>query len=246
MSRKGLRRSAKVLQLVVRAEWRTFAAIVFGALIYTFGVMSFTVPFRLPDAGVTGIAVLLNYRFGIPLPVVIGISNVVLLAWAWRELPLRVTLWTIFSVLLLSVLMKVMNGAPFASTDQKLLIVLIGGAIKGYGVGIVLRSGGSLGGLDIVILYLQKKYGVEIGKYNFFINMCILAAGAFIVGVENAMFGLVGIYASSLAIDSAISSFDRRRLILVIAKDTKSVIDYISTALARGSTVLSASGGYSG
>jgi uncharacterized membrane-anchored protein YitT (DUF2179 family) len=76
--------------------------------------------------------------------------------------------------------------------------------------------------------------------------MCILAASIFIVGVENAMLGLVGVYASSLTIDSTVSAFDRRRLIFVITKDTQAVIDYITLKLRRGSTVISAHGAYSG
>jgi uncharacterized membrane-anchored protein YitT (DUF2179 family) len=234
------------LPVIFKAEWKTLFAVVFGSFVYTFGVMSFTVPFRFPDSGVTGIAVLINYSFGISLPLLVGIANIVLLTWAWRELQLHVVVWTIFGVALVTLLMRLMGNIPFAHTDQKLLIVIIGGVIKGYGSGVVFKAGGSLGGLDIPILYLQKKYGIEIGKYSFYINMCILGASAFVVGVENAMLGLVGVYASSLTVDNTISAFDRRRLILVIAKDTDAVVDYISTSLGRGSTILSATGGYSG
>lgn len=244
--RRGFKKFFRILPVVAKAEWRTLLAVVLGSIIYTFGVMSFTVPFRFPDSGVTGIAVLINYSFGISLPLLVGAANIALLAWAWRELQTHVVVWTIFGVLLVTFLMRVMGDIPFAHTDQKLLIVIIGGVIKGYGGGIVFRAGGSLGGLDIVILYLQKKYGIEIGKYSFYINMCILGISAFVVGVENAMLGLVGVYASSLTIDSTISAFDRRRLILVIAKDTDAVVDYISTELGRGSTIISAKGGYSG
>ncbi|MDR1514684.1 MAG: YitT family protein [Synergistaceae bacterium] len=245
-AKKEIRKFFKKLPIVAKAEWRTLITVSVGAVIYTFGVMSFTVPFQFPDSGVTGISVLLNYKFGIPLPLMVSIANIVLLAWAWRELSTRVIIWTIYGVFLVSMLMHLMDGVPFPHTDQKLLIALIGGAIKGYGCGIVFRSGGSLGGLDIVILYLQKKFGVEIGKYSFYFNMFILGASVFVVGVENAMFGLLAVYASSLAIDNTISSFDKRRLIFVITKDTQSVIDYITMTLRRGATVISAHGGYSG
>jgi uncharacterized membrane-anchored protein YitT (DUF2179 family) len=243
---RGFRKILKKLPILAKAEWRTFMAVSVGAFIYTFGVMSFTLPFRFPDSGVTGISVLLNYQFGISLPLMVSVANIVLLAWAWRELSARVVIWTIYGVLLVTLLMHLMDGVPFPHTDQMLLIALMGGAIKGYGSGIVFRSGGSLGGLDIVVLYLQKKYGVEIGKYSFYFNLCILGASVFVVGVENAMFGLMGVYASSLAIDNAISSFEKRRLIFVIAKDTQAVIDYITSTLRRGATIISAHGGYSG
>ncbi|MDR0616194.1 MAG: YitT family protein [Synergistaceae bacterium] len=244
--KREFRKILRKLPILVRAEWKTLFPVSIGAVIYTFGVMSFTVPFRFPDSGVTGISVLLNYQLGISLPLMVSVANIVLLAWAWRELSARVVFWTIYGVLLVTVLMHLMEGAPFPNTDQKLLIALMGGAIKGYGSGVVFRSGGSLGGIDIVILYLQKKYGVEIGKYSFYFNLCILGASVFVVGAENAMFGLMGVYTSSLAIDNAISSFEKRRLIFVITNDPQAVIDYISSTLRRGTTVISAHGGYSG
>lgn len=245
MNRRGAKKVIRMLPHVAKAEWSTLLAVVTGSLCYTLGVMVFTVPFRFPDSGVTGIAVLLNYQFGLSLPLLVGIANVVLLVWAWRELSLRVVLWTIFSVGLITLLMRVMEGMPYPDTDQRLLIALFGGAIKGYGGGIVLRTGASMGGLDIVILYLQKKYGIEVGKYNFYINMCIIGASSLVVGVENAMFGLVGIYASSLMIDNTISSFDRRRLIFVVTRDPEPIVHYITTEIARGATIIDAHGGYS-
>lgn len=243
--KRELKKILKVLPIVAKAEWPTFFVVLFGSVIYSAGVMAFTVPFRLPDSGVTGISVLLNYSLGLSVPLCVAAANVALLAWAWRELSLRLVLWTIVSVGLNSFLMKLFDGMPHPDTDQMLLIALIGGAIKGYGGGIVLRNGVSMGGLDIVVLYLQKKYGVEVGKYSFYINMCIIGASTFIVGVENAMLGFASIYASSQMIDSTITSFDKRRQVFIITKNPCPIVAFIS-ALGRGSTILDAHGGYSG
>jgi uncharacterized membrane-anchored protein YitT (DUF2179 family) len=245
-NRRGFKKLMVMAPIVARAEMGSLVAVVFGCVIYTFGVMSFTVPFRFPDSGVTGVAMLINYTTGASLPLMVAAANVALLAWAWKELSIRVVMWTIFSVALISILMEAMENMPFAHTDQKLLIALIGGAIKGYGGGVTLHTGASMGGLDIVSLYMQKKYGVEIGKFNFYINMCIIGAGAFVVGVENAMLGLVSVYASSLAIDSTMSSFDRRRLVLVVTKNPQPVLNFVTAELGRGATIIEAHGGYSG
>ena len=110
----------------------------------------------------------------------------------------------------------------------------------------VLRSGGSLGGLDIVVLYLQKKFGIEVGKYSFYFNLVILGVGSFIVGVENAMLGLVGVYASSVAIDNVLTSFDKRQHIFIITKDPQPIVDYVTHDMGRGATIIDAKGGYSG
>jgi uncharacterized membrane-anchored protein YitT (DUF2179 family) len=235
-----------MLPAIVRAERGTLVAVLLGCIVYAFGVMAFTVPFRFPDAGVTGVGVLLDYAVGIPFSLVVGVANVVLIAWAWRELSLRLVLWTIFAVALLTLLFQLMKDIPHPPTDQKLLIALIGGAIKGFGCGIVLREGASTGGLDVVILYLRNRYGLEVGKFNFYINMCIILGSSFVVGVENAMFGLVMVYTTSLMMGGTISSFDRRSLIYVITKDPDSVVHFVNAELRRGTTIIDARGGYSG
>lgn len=246
LSRKGFKRQGRRLSVIARAEWSTLLSVIAGTIIYAVGVMAFTVPFRFPDAGVTGLAVLANYALGLSPAIIIAVANVALLAWAWRELSVRLILWTIFGVVFLTVLMQLLQGMPFVHTQDRLLISLFGGAIKGFGAGMVLRSGASMGGLDIIVLYLRKRYGIEVGKYNFYINMVILGISSFVVGFENAMFGLVGVYASSVMIDSAISSFDRRRLVFVITKDPEPVVKFITTELGRGATLIDAHGGYSG
>jgi uncharacterized membrane-anchored protein YitT (DUF2179 family) len=217
-----------------------------GNLIYTFGVMSFTVPFRFPDSGVTGIAVLLNYSLGLSLPLTVAVANVILLLLAGKELSMRFVLWTIYSVTLITALMRIMGEIPFPHTDQRLLIALIGGAVKGYGAGIVIRMGASSGGLDIVTSYLRKRFGVEIGKYNFYINLVIIGAGVFVVDVENAMLGLIGVYASSVAMDNTITEFDKRKLVFVVTGEPNPIIDHVTHELKRGATLIDAHGGYSG
>jgi len=69
-----------------RKELPTFALMTFGTLIVAFGIMSLTIPYRLPDSGVSGIAVLTNYAFGISPAWVVGVANIILLAWGMKEL----------------------------------------------------------------------------------------------------------------------------------------------------------------
>ncbi|MDR3165364.1 MAG: YitT family protein [Synergistaceae bacterium] len=246
MNKRGLKKFAAMGIIMAKAEWSTLLAVIFGCVVYTFGVMSFTIPFQFPDSGVTGIAILLKYAFGFSLPLMVGIANLALLVMAWRELSPRVVMWTVFSVALITVLMKLMNDVPFPRTDQKLLVAVISGVIKGYGGGLVFHMGASMGGLDIVSLYMQKKYGVEVGRFSFYINMFIIGASTLVVGTENAMLGLVSVFASSFMTDSTLSSFDKRRLVMVITKDPDPVLHFVTKELGRGVTVIESHGGYSG
>ena len=132
------------------------------------------------------------------------------------------------------------------ATSEGIRLYLASGLIKGVGGGLVFRTGVSGGGMDIVIAVLRKRYGIEVGRFSFYINMLILGGSMGIVGMEKMLYGFVASYVSGQSIDSVLSSFDKRRLVLIMAKDTKPVVRYISDELRRGSTVLYGEGGFSG
>ena len=234
------------MELFVLSEWSTFVISTLGSLLYTIGVIGFTLPYRFPDAGVMGIAIILKYTIGLAPSISSLIANVILLAWGGRELSKRFVAWTIYNVLLISFLLEALNFVQFPVVNDMFLVAIAGGIIKGVGGGLIFRTGVSGGGMDIVIAVLRKRYGIEVGRYSFYINMVILGVSMGIVGLEKMLYGFVASYVSGQTMDSVLSSFDKRRLVLIMAKDTKPVVKYISDELHRGSTVLYGEGGFSG
>jgi uncharacterized membrane-anchored protein YitT (DUF2179 family) len=234
------------MELFVLSEWSTFVISTIGSLLYTIGVIGFTLPYRFPDAGVMGIAIILKYAIGLAPSITSLVANVFLLLWGGRELSKRFVAWTIYNVLLISFLLEALSFVQFPIVNDMFLVAIAGGIIKGVGGGMVFRTGVSMGGMDIVIAVLRKRYGIEVGRYSFYTNMVILGVSMGIVGLEKMLYGFVASYVSGQTTDSVLSSFDKRRLVLIMAKDTKPVVKYISDELHRGSTVLYGEGGFSG
>ena len=241
-----LKHLAVKTELFVLNEWSTFAISTIGSLMYTVGVIGFTLPYRFPDSGVMGIAILLKYTIGLAPSITSLVANVFLLAWGGRELSKRFVAWTIYNVLLISFLLEALKFIKFPMLNDMILVAIAGGIIKGIGGGLIFRTGVSGGGTDIIIAVLRKRYGIEVGRYSFYINMLILGGSVGIVGMEKMLYGFVASYVSGQGIDSVLSSFDKRRLVLIMAKETKPVVKYISEELNRGSTVLYGEGGFSG
>jgi uncharacterized membrane-anchored protein YitT (DUF2179 family) len=241
-----LRYFYRKIRILVLSEWMTFVISTLGSTIYTIGVLGFTLPYHFPDTGVMGIAVILKYTIGLSPAAVTLVANTILMAWGRRELPKRFVTWTVYNVLLISFLLEALSWIQLPQISDMFLVAIAGGIIKGVGLGMVFRTGTCSGGLDIVVAVLRKRFGIEVGKYSFYINMFILAASISIVGLENMLFGVVSSYVLGQTIDNVISSFDRRRLVFIITEKTDTVIEYISNELHRGTTVLYGQGGFSG
>ncbi len=241
---RNLRVMSKKAQIIMRNELPTFIMSTLGVIIFSLGVVCFTLPYEFPDIGVIGIAVILKYSMGFSPALTNLIINAVLLLWGGRQLSKRFIAWTIYNTVLLSLTLQVLSNIDVPYVTDTFLVAVAGGLIKGVGLGMVFRTGGSSGGTDIVVAVLRKKLGVEIGKYTFYLNMLILSASVGIVGLEKVLFGFVACYIMGQAMDNVISSFDKRRLVFIVAKETNQIVDYISEELPRGSTVLYGEGGY--
>lgn len=232
--------------LTARNEFSTFFICTIGVTLYTVGVVGFVLPYHFPDAGVMGISVLLKYTLGFSPSVVNLVINAALIVWGAKQLSKRFVFWTIYNILLLTILLEAMSGIAFPHISDMFLVAVAGGILKGVGLGMVFRTGGSSGGLDIVVSILRKRMGIEMGRYSFYINMVILGAATGVVGMEKVLFGLVACYITGQTMDNVLSSFDKRRLVFIIAPigNQDAILEYISSTLNKGATLFDSKGGY--
>lgn len=231
---------------MVRRERSTFCTSTIGTLLMCFGIMALTIPYRFPDTGVTGLAILSNYAWGLSPAWIIAILNTFLFVWGWRQLSPRFVLWTIYVVALTTAGLKLFGMFHYPLIRETLLAAILGGVIKGLGIGLVIRDGSSTGGTDIVAVALRKRYGVDIGMYNFYINIAILLGSYFVVGLEGVLFGGVMLYTEGIVIDNVLRSFDRRKQLFIVTSKVKETKQFIIGELDKSATLLWGEGAYSG
>lgn len=242
--RKPLNRAS-----LVQKEWTSFLLITFGTLLYALGILTLTIPFRFPDSGVAGIAVLSKYIWKISPAWVVVVTNAILLTWGWKKLSARFVLWTLYTAALLAFLLKVGENIPAIPLDMKteaLLAAILSGVIKGLGNSMIFRARSSLGGTDVIVVALRERYGIEVGKFTFYINVVILGISLPIVGLQGAIYGLLSIYTNALITDSLLQSFDRRKQVMIITENHDLVSNYIMSELHRGVTYFPVEGAYTG
>lgn len=246
MDKKNFKKILMHIYHLLKQEKDSFLTITFGTTISVIATLTLIMPFKFPDSGLTGLAVLSSYVFNISPSWLFAIGNAALLIWGWKELSPRFVILTIYGVGLFSFLLKLLEFIPAPSLDDLFLIAVFAGVIKGIGGGLVFRSGASLGGTDIVVVALRNRYGVEVGKYGFYINLAVLLISAPVIGIERTVYGLVAIYISGIAVDGVLRSFDRRRQVFVISKKYDQVKDFVINGLGRGVTLLKGEGGFTG
>lgn len=227
----------------IKTEWKAVAIIIIASSLQAFAVRYFTLHYRFPDLGVSGIAVLTNYMFGISPNWVILIGNILLVTWAWKDLNIRFLSLTLTAIFTFSTMLSVFEHFPLPLPEDKFMATVITGLLKGTAAGLMFNVGGSGGGTDIVAVALRRRYGIEVGRFSMFINFFILGLSIGVVGLEAVVYGAVGLYVNGVTVDNVTRSFDTRKQAIIITNIPDEVSKFINEH-GRGVTRLEGIGGY--
>ena len=233
-------------------DWNTlkdYLLILLGAFLQALSMRLFLVPASLVSGGISGIAQILHYSLGWPIGLVVLLGNIPLFIIGWRYLggP-RFTLRTLFSIVVFSiftdVLIAITGSDPI--TNDILLNTLYGGILLGVGLGIVYLGRGTSGGTDILGRILNQRLGMSISMAYLLTDSFAVILAGFFFGWEKALYGLIMIFLSGVAADTASQGASIIRTAFIITDETEKVVSSIQQQLDRGSTVISAKGGYTG
>lgn len=236
----------------MRQKYAAFLSVLFrgamlmaGAALASVGLEIFLVPDDIIDGGVVGISIIASHLSHLPLGLFTFALNIPFFIIGYKQIGRTFTLSTFFSVACLSVGVSLLHPIP-GLTHDPLLAAVFGGIINGTGVGLIIRSGGSLDGTEIVAIILERKFSFSIGEIVMFFNIFILTSAGFVFGWDRAMYSLIAYFIASKAIDTVTEGIDESRSVMVISERQADIASAVNDRLGRSVTLLSGRGGYSG
>lgn len=224
---------------------RRIVLIVLGAVLAGVALEVFLIPNDIIDGGITGLSIMGAHITHIPLGVFLFLFNLPFVIAGYKSIGKTFALSTLLGVITLSVTTSLLHHVK-AFTEETLLATVFGGILLGIGVGIVIRSGGTTDGTEVVAIMVSKKSPFSVGQMVMFINLFILASAGLVFGWDNAMFSLITYFIAFKVIDLTIEGFDESKSIWVISENYREIGDAIVSRLGRGVTYLNGEGGYSG
>ena len=228
---------------------RKYLTIVLGCVLYAVGFRFFLYPNNITSGGVVGTAMIVNQLTGLPVGVMTILLNVPLFLVAWRHFGLDFLIGSLAGMGLSSVLVDLFAGFGIVATNDPMLAAVIGGVIKGAGLGIVYYVGATTGGIDIVVKILRRRLAsVNFGTIMLLLDTGIIAAYAMVLGrYESAMYSLICMYVTTKVVDLVLYGIDNACLCYIISDNTTAITqEIVSGPLHRGVTLLDGKGAYSG
>ena len=173
--------------------------ILIGVGLALFALKGFMIPNHFLDGGITGVSLLLHELFHIPVNYLLIIVNVPFIALAYVKISREIAIKSLTAIILLAV------GLHFVQipsvTHDKLLISIFGGAIIGMGMGLVMRAGAVIDGIEIIAVMTTKRIGVTISEVIVVLNAILFLIAALKFGIEIGMYALITYFTAVRAAD---------------------------------------------
>lgn len=224
--------------------WNLFL-ITAGSAVCAVGVNGVLIPQGFLSGGITGLAIGLHYLLPqITVPTLYMLLNIPLYLLAWRAVGRRFLLYSLAGTAIFS--LALVWCRVVLPVENKILAALLAGLITGAGSGIILRSRGSAGGMDILSVFLSNRFSVRLGTSSLAFNAALLTGVAFLLSLDQALYTLLFIYATARVVNLVVSGLSQRKAVMIISDRWSEVAQEIMTRLNRGVTFLAGEGAYSG
>lgn len=219
-----------------------------GAFLQAVAVQCFISGCHIAPGGVTGIAILLNFLFALPVGVMSFVMNIPLLVLSWLFLGRTSTLKTLKTVAIMSLVQDLLVTPYFpAIAGERIVLAAFGGVFSGVGMALIFMRDSTTGGMDIAAKLLQRAMPhFQIGHALMLVDFLVVGASVLVYrNIDTAFYGLLCIVCGTQTIDMIIYGMKRSTMVTVISKYNTEIAADIMRQLDRGATFLKSCGAFS-
>ncbi len=162
-----------------------------GCLFVALGVVLFRQA-GLFAGGTAGLAFLLHYATGWSFGLLFFLINLPFYWLAWRRLGLAFTLKTFAAVALLAVFAEVLPHWIGIERLDTGFAAVAGGLLIGAGMLMLFRHKASLGGFNVLVLWLQERFGWRAGHVQMAMDCAIVLLALLTMGGAQVLWSVVG------------------------------------------------------
>jgi uncharacterized membrane-anchored protein YitT (DUF2179 family) len=216
-----------------------------GSLICALAINGILIPHKFLSGGFVGTTLVIHYLYPfLPVAGIYFFLNIPVYILGWKYIGRRFFLYSIagMAIFSLAVLWK-----PFIiPVHDKMLAAIFAGILSGAGGGLILRSFGSAGGMDILSIILFKRFSIRLGTSILILNIFILSFTAYVFSVEEALYTLIFLFVSTQVLNVVLYGLSQRKAVSIISPHWETIHRGIMETTQRGVTLIGGRGGYSG
>jgi uncharacterized membrane-anchored protein YitT (DUF2179 family) len=216
-----------------------------GSVLCAAAVKGILVPKQFLAGGVTGLALLGHYVFAsLPIGFIYFLMNIPLFVIGWMFVGRRFFWYSLVGMIIFSAV--IFWPFPVFPVEDMMLNALAAGIITGVGSGIILKSLGSAGGLDILSIILFKRFSIRPGTTVMAFHTVLLFIALFRLPMERVLYTLIYFFINAYIVNLVVIGLSQRKAVMIISSSWEEISREIMERLQRGVTIVQGEGGYSG
>lgn len=213
-----------------------------GVLLSAYALKGFLVPNLFLGGGIMGVSILLNGFFGFSFPIILVLANLPLIILGRYLVSLRFAYKTLACVVALALMMEFVPF-PTATSDPS-LISAFGGVFLGFGIGLAMKGGCALDGIEIIALYTIRKSGFSISEIIFAINVVLFLVAAVNFGMDVALNSILTYYTASQALKFVVEGLEEFTGVTIISGQSEEIKKALVMDMGKGITVYKGERGF--
>ncbi|MCM3540672.1 YitT family protein [Priestia endophytica] len=219
--------------------------VIIGGFIAAYGLETVLIPNHVSDGGVTGLSIVGSQLFGLPLGILIAVINIPFIWLGYQQIGKAFAIYSIIGIASLSVGTSLMHHTPAIIEGDTLLVTVVGGIILGIGMGLALRSGGALDGIDMLAVLLSRKLPFGTSDLILFLNLFVFIFVSIAFGLQGAILSAIAYFIASKVILIVETGLSGSKTFEIITTQPVLMVETIRDRLGRSATYKEVYGGYS-
>ena len=219
--------------------------IIIGAFITAYGLEAVLIPNNVSDGGVTGLSIVGSKLIGLPLGLLIAVLNIPFVFLGYKQIGRSFAIYSVIGIASLAVGTILMHHVTTIIEGDTLLVTVVGGIIIGFGMGLALRNGGALDGIDMLAVLLSRKLPFGTSDLILFLNMFVFIVVSTVFGLQGAILSAIAYFIASKVIHVVEEGLSGSKTFKIITNQPELMVETIRHRLGRGATYKQAQGGYS-
>lgn len=227
---------------------KLFSSIVVGNALLAFSICALVIPNGIMLGGSTGIALTIQQFLPIRLSIISAVVNIMLFLLGWACLGWKFAATSLLSTILFPMILAVFESLPLGDLFQEgiVLSALACAVVFGLGIGMVVRAGGSTGGMDIPPIILQKYKGIPVGTSMMFFDSVVVLLQVLIGGLNGILCSLLVIVVMSATVNKALVSGEKKVQVMIFSPAYEEIRRALLAKVVVGVTLLNVETGYDG
>lgn len=218
---------------------------IIGGMIAAYGLESVLIPNSVSDGGITGISIVVSQLTGIPLGVFLGILNIPFVYLGYKQIGKSFAILSVTGIASLSVGTVIMHHVPTIIDGDTLLVTVVGGIILGLGMGLSLRNGGALDGIDMLAVLLSRKLPFGTSDLILFLNVFVFIVVSTVFGLQGAVLSAIAYFIASKVIHIVEEGLSGAKTFKIITSVPDVMVETVRDRLGRSATLNQIQGAYS-